>query len=379
VPFCARRCSYCDFAVEATREPPVEAWLDAVAAELDLVAEERGWAIPLDVDTLYIGGGTPSLLGEGAMRALRGRLEQRVRWDPDAVEWTCEANPESFTPALARDWAEAGVNRISLGVQSFHEPALRWMGRLHGPDGPARAMAAARDAGFERISVDLIFALPARLGRDWAADLDRALGLEPQHVSLYGLTAESGAPLGRWVREGRERMADDDAYADEYLLAHDRLTAAGFRHYEVSNFARGDVSRHNFAYWTGAPYVALGPGAHSFFPPLRRWNTRSWTAYRDAVSAGRLPIDGEETVGAQDRVLEDAWLELRTDRGLRLDRAGPAQEEVVQEWARFGWATRIDDWVRLTADGWLLLDRLAVEYASATEVTADERSRGGTG
>lgn len=366
VPFCTRRCSYCDFAVQAVREPPVQEWLDTVAAEAALLAAEQAWAAPPVLETIYVGGGTPSLLGAGAMEALAQRLRRHFAWDASSVEWTCEANPESFTPEIAHGWRAAGVNRLSLGVQTFHAPALRWMGRLHGPDGAERAMRTAREAGFENVSIDLIFALPERLGRDWAADLERALALEPEHVSLYGLTAESGAPLGRWVAEGRERLPDEDRYADEYLLAHERLTAAGFRHYEVSNFARrGLVSRHNLAYWTGAPYAALGPAAHSFHPPVRRWNLRGWDAYREAVRAGRLPVEGEEVIGEAQAGLEDAWLRLRTDRGLPLRRANAAQRELAAEWVRFGWATATADTLRLTADGWLLLDRLALELSLA--------------
>ncbi|CAN5767750.1 radical SAM family heme chaperone HemW [soil metagenome] len=365
VPFCVRRCSYCDFAVQAVRDPPVDAWLDAVGGEIALLAAERGWSEPLILDTLYVGGGTPSLLGVGAMAALAERLQPHARWDPAAVEWTCEANPESFTPDLARDWRAAGVNRISLGVQTFHEPSLRWMGRLHGPDGPARAMDAAREAGFESVSVDLIFALPHRLGRHWATDLDRALALAPEHVSLYGLTAEPGTPLGRWVEEGREHLADDDRYADEYLLAHERLRAAGFHHYEVSNFALpGHASRHNSVYWTGAPYAALGPGAHAFYPPLRRWNMRSWDAYIEAVAAARLPVEGEESVGPEEVALERVWLRLRTEGGYPLGESTAAQCETAAEWVRFGWARTDDDRLRLTAEGWLLLDRLALEWSS---------------
>ncbi len=360
-----RRCSYCDFAVQAVRDPPVDAWLDAVGGEIALLAAERGWSEPLILDTLYVGGGTPSLLGVGAMAALAERLQPHARWDPAAVEWTCEANPESFTPDLARDWRAAGVNRISLGVQTFHEPSLRWMGRLHGPDGPARAMDAAREAGFESVSVDLIFALPHRLGRDWATDLDRALALAPEHVSLYGLTAEPGTPLGRWVEEGREHLADDDRYADEYLLAHERLRAAGFHHYEVSNFALpGHASRHNSVYWTGAPYAALGPGAHAFYPPLRRWNMRSWDAYIEAVAADRLPVEGEESVGPEEVALERVWLRLRTEGGYPLGESTAIQCETAAEWVRFGWARTDDDRLRLTAEGWLLLDRLALEWSS---------------
>jgi len=368
VPFCVRRCSYCDFAVHATREPPVEEWLGAVETELCLTAADRGWTEPLELDTLYVGGGTPSLLGTGAMAALAERLRRHATWDPAAVEWTCEANPESFTPELADDWRAAGVNRLSFGTQTFHEPTLRWMGRMHGPEGPVRAVLAARAAGFDNYSVDLIFGLPGRLERQWGADLERALELEPEHVSLYGLTAEEATPLGRWVREGRETLADEDRYADEYLLAHERLTAAGFEHYEVSNFGLpGRRSRHNFAYWQGVPYAALGPGAHSFHPPLRRWNLRDWHAYLEALRAGRLPVDGEETVGEEERALERVWLFLRTDRGFPLREASAAQRELADSWARQGWARTDRETLRLTAGGWLLLDRLAVDFAAAGE------------
>jgi oxygen-independent coproporphyrinogen-3 oxidase len=365
VPFCARRCSYCDFAVQATREAPTFAWLEAVAAEMRLLAEDRGWTEPLRLDSIYVGGGTPSMLGTGAMDALAERLAPYATWSADAVEWTCEANPESFTPELAADWRRAGVNRVSLGVQTFHAPALKWMGRLHGPEGARHAMDAARGAGFDNVSVDLIFGFPARLGRDWAADLHRALTLEPEHVSLYGLTAEAGAPLGRWVKEGRESLADDDRYADEYLLAHHVLTAAGFRHYEVSNFGLpGRESRHNGIYWTGAPYAALGPGAHAFHPPLRRWNVRGWDDYRRALAAGRLPVEDEEVLASDDAAMEAVWLGLRTDGGWPVEGAGDDQIALAGEWEARGWARIDEDALRLTADGWLLLDRLAVEMAS---------------
>jgi oxygen-independent coproporphyrinogen-3 oxidase len=367
VPFCVRRCSYCDFAVQATREAPTAAWLDAVVGEMRLLRQERGWTEPLALNTVYVGGGTPSLLAPGAMAELRHRLAPYAAWD-SAAEWTCEANPESFTAATAADWRAAGVNRISLGAQTFHEPALRWMGRMHGVDGPRRAMNAARGAGFGNVSVDLIFGLPRRLERDWGADLHHALTLEPEHVSLYGLTAEAAAPLGRWVLEGRETLADEDGYADEYLLAHRHLTAAGFRHYEVSNFGLpGRQSRHNGVYWTGAPYAALGPGAHAFYPPLRRWNVRGWDAYRDSVAAGRLPTDDEETVDDETRALERAWLGLRTDTGYPLADACEAELRLAALWRAQGWAHPGESTLRLTAEGWLLLDRLAVDLASAAE------------
>jgi oxygen-independent coproporphyrinogen III oxidase len=370
VPFCTRRCSYCDFAVQAGREPPVGAWLDAVAEELRLQSEHAAWPHRPVLDTLYVGGGTPSLLGVGAIPSLGDRLSLHVDWDPARVEWTCEANPESFTLPLATDWRTAGVNRISLGMQTFHEPTLRWMGRLHGSDGPPRAVAAARRAGFDNLSLDLIFGLPAELGRDWSADLDGVLALAPEHVSLYGLTAEPATPLGRGVAEGRVALADEDRYAEEYLLAHARLTEAGFEHYEVSNFALpGFRSRHNQVYWSGAPYAALGPGAHGFAPPVRRWNTREWAAYREAVACGRLPIAGEESITEEDAELERSWLGLRTSDGYPLADATGPQREMAQLWVGRGWADVRGERVRLTAEGWLLLDRLALELAAAGSFT----------
>jgi oxygen-independent coproporphyrinogen-3 oxidase len=371
VPFCARRCFYCDFAVHAMREPPVGEWLDAVAGELALQMAERGWSAPLELDTLYVGGGTPSLLGEGAMAALLERLAPHARLAPGA-EWTCEANPESFSRELAADWRAAGVNRVSLGVQTFSSAALRWMGRLHGPAGAEAAVEAARAGGIENLSVDLIFGLPERVERDWAADLERVLALGVEHVSLYGLTAEQGAPLGRRVRDGREAMPDDERYAEEFLLAHERLSAAGFEHYEVSNFGLpGRASRHNRVYWAGAPYAALGPGAHGYDPPLRRWNLRGWDAYRQAVAQGRLPVEGEEVVSTEDADLERVWLGLRTTAGVPLAEASEVQRELAAQWVRRGWA-RYEDAQRvvLSADGWLLLDRLAVEFAAAAGAVA---------
>ena len=256
-PFCARRCIYCDFAVEVDARPDPGFWLDTISAEW--AAVRRSGDFPISgLRTLYVGGGTPSLLGADAMARLLERLGSPLR--PDA-EWTVEANPESLEPALAHAWRSAGVNRLSVGVQSFHEPSLRWMGRLHGAPGAKAAVAAARAAGFDDLSIDLIFALPNHLGRDWRDDLDQVLELAPEHVSLYGLGIEPGSALGRAVREDREPGVDEAQYAEEFLEAAECLTEAGFEHYEVSNFALpGHRSRHNAVYWTGEPYLGLGNG-----------------------------------------------------------------------------------------------------------------------
>ena len=292
-PYCRRRCFYCDFAVTVESEPGHQGWLDAISTEWRLVREEGRFEFLRPLETLYVGGGTPSLLGGAAMEGLAQLFGPTLTSSPD-LEWTAEANPESFTEALAAEWRTAGVNRISLGVQSFHEPSLRWMGRLHGPDGAATAVRTATDAGFDNLSVDLIFGLPSRLGRVWSEDLRRAVDLDVPHLSLYGLTVESRTPLGRAVAERREEVAAEDEYRREYLEAVERLTDAGYIHYEVSSFSRpGMESRHNRVYWSGRPYLGLGNGAHGFIAPFRRWNLRDWAEYCTTVAQGRLPVEGQ--------------------------------------------------------------------------------------
>lgn len=353
VPFCLRRCSYCDFAVTAISEAPTAAWVRAIAHEVATAPAGT-------LDTIYVGGGTPSLIGGAGMRGLHDVLRSKYSWDAN-VEWTAEANPETLTLDVAREWKDAGVNRISLGAQTFNEEALRWMGRMHGVEGPQRALQFVKDAGIDNVSIDLIFGLPARFPRDWRADLERVITMQPEHVSLYGLTAEKGTPLGRWVEEGREVLANEDQYVDEYMLAVELLTAAGFEHYEVSNFARpGRASRHNQAYWQGVPYIGLGPGAHSFVPPERYWNIRDWREYAAKLEAGETPRAGSEVV-TNVVSLERAWLGLRTSSGLRLSELTDAERSKVREWELAGLAGVSEGSVRLTARGWLILDRLVVE------------------
>jgi oxygen-independent coproporphyrinogen-3 oxidase len=242
------------------------------------------------------------------------------------------------------------------------------MGRLHGADGPAEALNAARSAGIHNVSVDLIFGLPQSLGRSWSDDLDRLLRLDVPHVSLYGLTVESATALGRAVREGREAPVDDVQYREEYLEAATRLTAAGYRHYEVSNFARpGAEARHNAVYWSGAPYLGLGNGAHSYAPPVRRWNVRDWDSYRTRLLGDATAEEGREIVGAGAEALERVWLELRTARGIQTPAQGSQAEAVTIRWRRARLADLHEGRVRLTAEGWLELDRLALELDEARE------------
>lgn len=351
VPFCARRCSYCDFSIAVRNVTPVREYVDALALELER-ADTHAWLL----DTVYLGGGTPSRLGgEGVTRALE-TIRTRAQIAADA-EITIEANPDDVSADAARAWVRAGVNRVSLGVQSFEPRVLEWMHRTHTAEQVPRAVAVLRDAGITNVSLDLIFALPLELERDWARDLDQALALDPAHVSLYGLTVEPHTPLGRWRERGDVHEAPEERYEAEFFLAHDRLGAAGFEHYEVSNFARpGLRSRHNSAYWSGVPYAAAGPSAHGFDGETRWWNVAAYAEWARRLASGEPVRGGEERLTAENRGAERVYLGLRSDRGLE---ATETEIALARPWVSEGWATISDRTIVLTAAGFLRLDALA--------------------
>ena len=356
VPFCARRCSYCDFSISVRSVTPVASYVESVALEIAR-QETANW----NLDTVYLGGGTPSRLGSGV-----GELLSIVR-DSAIVahdaEVTIEANPDDVSRAAAEGWVAAGVNRVSLGAQSFDAKVLAWMHRTHSSDQIAIAVRTLRDAGVANISLDLIFALPESLPRDWSADLDRALELAPEHISLYGLTVESHTPLGRWRDRGEVTEAPEERYEVEFMLAHDRLGAAGFEHYEVSNFALPDRrSQHNSSYWTGVPYAALGPSAHSFDGRIRSWNVATYTDWGRRLRAGETIIAGSEELTDENRLSERVYLGLRTINGLR---ATDAEIELARPWLEAGWAELANGTIILTATGFLRLDAIAASLTLA--------------
>lgn len=355
IPFCARRCSYCDFAIAVRKVVPVEEFLLGVERELSL--RFPGDA-PWPITTLYFGGGTPSRLGADGIRRLMKLFESRVSLTPGA-EVTLETNPDDVNDADAAAWREAGINRISLGAQSFDDRALKWMHRVHDSAAIPGAFETLRRAGFDDISLDLIFALPSSLNRDWRRDLEQAVHLRPTHVSLYGLTVESHAPLGRWVARGEAVEAPEESYESEFLAADSALVAAGFEHYEVSNFAMpGHRARHNFAYWLGVPYAGLGPGAHEFDPPTRRWNTGGYVEWVRRLEQGKDPIEDSEVLTDANRVAEAVYLGLRTVDGLELD---AAERLHVAPWIAAGWGRITGSRLSLTPRGWLRLDTLAAD------------------
>ncbi len=361
VPFCARRCSYCDFAIAVRREVPSEAYVEAVLREWGLRQTDSIWDLSSEVQTIYFGGGTPSRVTPDSI----GRVLDRIATDRTIVsdaEITLEANPEDVTVAAANAWRTAGVNRVSLGVQSFDPAVLQWMHRTHTADQVPLAVEALRSAGIEDLSLDLIFGLPAALGRDWAADLARAFALQPEHLSLYGLTVEAHTPLGHWTDRGEVAPVDEERYASEFLLAHEALQAHGYDHYEISNAGLpGHRARHNSAYWRRAPFVGLGPAAHSGMGNERRWNVREWAAYLRLLESGKSPLEGREFLDTAAVTLEELYLALRTSEGLALHRVPTA---LRLQWEQAGWAMEEGGRLRLTAEGWLRLDALVPSIAA---------------
>jgi oxygen-independent coproporphyrinogen-3 oxidase len=353
VPFCGRRCVYCDFSIAVRRVTPVADYLAALRVELAAAATGE-----LQLDTLYLGGGTPSRLGGEGIHALSELVKERASLSDDC-EFTIEANPEDVTPSAVEEWVGAGVNRISLGVQSFDAAVLEWMHRNHTAADAVRAVSTLRAGGIGNISVDLIFSLPAELGRVWADDLEKAIALDTPHVSVYGLTVEPLTPLARWVTAGSVAPGEEDPYANEFLQADAMLGGAGFTHYEVSNYARdGMVSRHNSAYWTGAEYLGVGPSAHSFIGGERRWNVRAYEEWKSRVLAGGGAVEGSEILDDDARGLESIYLGLRTNRGFR---AAADDSERVKRWVDAGWGEIENGTITLNASGWLRLDALAAD------------------
>lgn len=365
VPFCGRRCSYCDFAIAVRREVPVSEYVDAIMAEL---VTRRISALEGPVRSIYFGGGTPSKLGGTGVEQIIHAMQKLAGVDKfstsvDDIEITLEANPEDVNPEVAARWVAAGVNRVSLGVQTFDPAVLEWMHRGHGPDRPADAIAQLRAAGIQEISADLIFAVPESLNRSWTSDLERVLELDVEHLSLYGLTVEPHTPLGRWKERGDVSESPEERYEAEFMEAHERLTAAGFEHYEVSNYGKpGRRARHNSAYWSGAAYLGLGPSAHGFDGTDRRWNESAYAEWVRRVQAGVDPVDGLETISEESAAAERIYLGLRTVDGLDIREN---ELKTVTPWVAQGWATLGGTRLRLTAQGWLRLDALAAALMAA--------------
>jgi oxygen-independent coproporphyrinogen-3 oxidase len=348
VPFCSAICPYCDFAVTRGGADRRAAYVEAAVAEAGLWAGR--WRAAEAFGTVYLGGGTPSILAAGELERLLAALSRHLPVAPDARLFL-EANPEDASPGKLAELRALGVSTLSLGVQSFDPRALKFLGRRHTPEEARRAVEAALGAGFPTVSVDLIFGLPEEhqgLG-SLEHTLEETVALAPHHVSCYQLTFHEGTPFGRGLARGVIRELPEPAQAAAYERVLEVLTAAGYEPYEVSNFARATPdgadhrSAHNRKYWDHTPYLGLGPGAHSFDGRRRWWNSSDEEAWRRRIAAGERPVAGEETLSDADLALEALMLGLRTAEGVDLGR--------FRE--RFG--------VDLVARNWALVERLVGE------------------
>ena len=357
VPFCLTRCGYCDFNAYAGLGHLADAYVEALLREADLVAGEwRGTPFV----SVFFGGGTPTTLQSESLAAILRHLRSRFDIARDA-EVTIEANPDTVGERSLAELRRAGFGRLSMGAQSFDEGVLLSLERVHSPDAVRRAYAAARGAGCANVNLDLIYGAAGESLQSWRRTVEEAIALTPEHLSCYGLTIEPATPLGREVASGSKPGPDPDLQADMFLLACELLAAAGYHHYEISNWARpGFECVHNLGYWEGRPYLGLGPGAHSFREDTRWWNVRPPVQYIGALAAGRVPRGGEERIDPSGRRLELVSLGLRTDRGLPAAEVDPA---VVGTFADAGLVERQNGHVVLTETGMLLANDVVLALA----------------
>ncbi|MBX3433612.1 MAG: radical SAM family heme chaperone HemW [Pirellulales bacterium] len=359
VPFCRRRCGYCNFAIVVGRDELADEYLRAVAIEWSWLGEAR------PVDTLYFGGGTPTQLGPARLERL---CSAAANWHPLAPggEWTVEANPDDVDESLVAMLARIGVTRVSLGSQSLADRKLIALDRTHDPAAVRRAAAAIRGAGLQ-LATDLIFAAPGETLADWQADVAATLALEPDHVSTYGLTFERGTSFWSQRLRGELAGADEQLERDMYAAAIDMLGAAGFEHYEVSNFARpGRRSRHNEAYWAGDEYYAAGPGAARYVAEVRETNHRSTTTWLRRVLAGESPVAEREELSPEERARERLVFGLRRLAGVErrwfLARTGCSLDELagreIAQFVSLGMLADDGQAVRLTRAGLFVSDSL---------------------
>jgi putative oxygen-independent coproporphyrinogen III oxidase len=364
IPFCRKKCRYCDF--YSVTDPSLQpSYLKALQLEMRLAAASHP---ALSFDTLYLGGGTPSALGIGAVEKIIIAARRAFSFLPD-TEVTVEVNPGTVDFDSLLRLRQAGANRLNVGVQSFRARNLAFLGRIHSAIEAERVLAWSHAAGFDNIGIDLIYGIPGQTTDSWKIDLVRALDCDLSHLSCYSLTFESGTPLEVDMRRGKFRAADDDRVAELYLQALEVLGRGGFDQYETANFARspGRRSRHNCKYWSFSPYLGLGPSAHSFIEPERFWNCADVDRYIRQLDNGRRPIEESETLTREELMIEAVYLGLRLIDGIDMsvfnDRFGIGfMEHFGAKFAAFereGMLTTTDGHCRLTSHGMLLLDTIA--------------------
>lgn len=335
----------------------------SIAAEI----HERKAYLNEPVETIYFGGGTPSLLSEVQVLELLNSVQQNFQVS-DEVEITLEANPEDLSADKAKLFFNAGINRLSIGIQTFDEEKLKWMNRIHNSNEAVTAFENSRNAGFENISLDLIYAIPDHDQRAWEKDLKSITYLNPEHISMYGLTIEEKTVFGKWEEQSKLVQVPEDEAARQYLYAIDFLTARGYQQYEVSNFGKKDFySRHNNAYWAGTPYLGVGPGAHSFDGRSRRFNVRNNARYLKAIKE-KSAVSETEILTETQRLNEQILTQLRTAKGLNLkvfeemsgDSLALLHADFIHEMKQKELIEINGEFLRLTPLGFLVADEIAL-------------------
>ena len=361
VPFCTARCGYCDFNtyVPSGPEQPSQ-FLAAALREIEFARAELG---ERPVATVFVGGGTPTLIGEDLVRLLEavGNAFGLV----DGAEVTTEANPESTDLSLLRALRNGGFTRVSLGMQSAAPHVLRTLDRLHTPGRATAAAVEAHEAGFEHVSLDLIYGTPGESDEDWAATLEAALAAQPDHISSYALTVEKGTAMSRAVKTGSLPAPDDAAQARRYAYADELLCGSGFDWYELSSWATSPEARchHNIGYWRSYDWWGIGPGAHSHIAGVRWWNVLRPAAYAQALAEGRSPAAGREVLSEDERALENVMLGLRERGGLALASLTPAGVAAAELEVSRRRVLIVDGSVQLTRKGRLFADAVIRELS----------------
>jgi putative oxygen-independent coproporphyrinogen III oxidase len=370
IPYCVRRCGYCDFNTYTPAELQVSEDLTKISNNhIDLLIAEADQArasvkTTAPIPTIFFGGGTPTLMEPSDLKRVLRHLEDKFGFTPD-IEITIEANPDTVSKEKLAALREIGINRISFGVQSGVDHVLKVLDRTHNPANVSKATNWAKEVGFDEISVDLIYGAPGESIEDWQTTMRTALELPITHISAYALIVEAGTKLAGQVKRGEIVIPEDDQTADKYLIADESFTKAGFTWYELSNWAKpGSECRHNIAYWVGANWWGLGPGAHSHVDGVRFWNVKHPAAYQERLTTGAEPIQEREILTGEQMASERLMLEIRLKSGIAKSSLAAEQIDALESF-RIGGALDLDMWaaqrVALTQSGRLIADRIVRE------------------
>ncbi|MCJ7813367.1 radical SAM family heme chaperone HemW [bacterium] len=365
IPLCKKKCDYCDFYSEEKKVHLILPFINALIREADLYTSHfppKGEKI----STIYLGGGTPSLLHSDLLETI---LHHLLSLYPSVSEpeITIEVNPGTISSDTLTRYRNIGISRLSIGVQSFDDRELQLLGRIHTAKQAEQIIETAHQIGFKNVGIDLIYGLPGQSLKSWQSNLEKAVSLSPTHISTYELTWSHSTPLGAKIKSGLLPYPDKEKIADMYIWTSEFLNSGGYEHYEISNFAQsGYRCQHNEGYWTGRPYLGLGPSAHSYIGDRRFWNVSNIRNYIDVLSQNRFPVAGEEKISREQVILEKVMLGFRRQEGIPLKLLKKKRSQ-IDHLIQAGLMNRRKDMVSLTTKGFLLADEVALQMTCSSE------------